>query len=241
MVDLGADSYGVRQLGLKLGVSASTAHRLLTELEKLGMVGRAPDGAYRLGLEFHRLAWASTARFPLREAAQDILRELADHSGESAFLALYDDLQHRMMFVTCVESANPLRYVMELNKWLPLHAGASGLAILAFLPPEARQVVIHTGELAAITDQTITGSEVLEQELGEIRERGYAVSHGQRIVGAVAIAAPVFGPSGAVVGDIGITMPENRFRPGSQTQLAEFVTVAAATVTRRVGGRPATV
>ena len=59
------------------------------------MVARLPDGQYRLGLEFHRLTWRSTARFPLR-------------------------------------------YAVELNTWLPVHAGASGLAILASLPENER-------------------------------------------------------------------------------------------------------
>src|SRR5215469_879430 len=90
MVDEGAESYGVRQVAKMLAVSPSTAHRLLVDLEALGMVARLPDGQYGLGLEFHRLAWSSTARFPLRELARELLEVLAHDTGESAFLGVYD-------------------------------------------------------------------------------------------------------------------------------------------------------
>lgn len=235
MVDGSQNTHGVRELAGRLGVSASTAHRLLTDLERLGMVTRLPDGVYQLGLEFQRLAWLATGRYPLRDAAQPVLRELTDDSGESTFLGVYGEQQRALMFVTCVESAHPLRYVMELNKWLPLHAGASGLAILAFLPPEVRQDIVGAG-LAALTSATVTDPKRLTRNLDRIRDRGYAISRGQRIPGAVAVAAPVFGLYGTVIGDVGVTMPHTRFKSGAEPALAEAVLAAAHIVTQRIGG-----
>lgn len=73
---------------------------------------------------------------------------------------------------------------MAINKWIPVHASASGLAAMAFLPEPAR-----------ITNATITDPQVLEDELAKIRRRGYALFRGQRTKGAVAIAAPIWGPN----------------------------------------------
>ncbi|MFF0450705.1 IclR family transcriptional regulator [Streptomyces sp. NPDC004609] len=236
MIDSRAESFGVRQLATELSVSASTAHRLLGDLEKLGLVSHAEGGDYRIGLEFYRLAWAATAKFPLRQAAHASLRELARATGESAFLGVYDDLQHQMMFGACVESRHPLRYVMELNRWLPLHSGASGLAILAYLPQDVRGELAASGRLGAVTERTITDPTVLEDVLTDVRRKGYAFSQGQRIRGAVAVTAAVFGPHGGVIGDVGITMPDSRFTPGLETELATAVMEAAKTVTAQVGG-----
>jgi IclR family acetate operon transcriptional repressor len=236
MVDEGAGPYGVRQAAKTLGVSPSTAHRLLVELEALGMVERQPDGRYRLGLEFHRLAWNSLARFPLREVAREVLEELAHDTGETSYLGVYDRQRLQMMFAVRVESPNPLRYIVELNSWVPVHAGASGLAILASLPEDERREIVHGRPLEAVTGRTFVVPDDLDAALAIVRRQGYAVSHGQRFAGASSVAAPVFDSAGAVVGDVGISIPSSRFESATEQDLAMLVRRAAADLTARIGG-----
>jgi DNA-binding IclR family transcriptional regulator len=235
MIDGGGHAYGVRELGKRLGVSASTAHRLLGDLESLGMVARNPAGNYQLGMEFLRLAWTASTRFPLREAARDVLEELTERSGESSFFAIYNDQRRQLMFALSVESAHPLRYTVPQGVWLPLHAGASGLAILAFLPPDVQAEIVR-GVLDALTERTLVDSGRLAERLARIRQDGYAISHGERITGAIAIAAPVLGPADTVIGDVGITIPETRFNAASAAEFAAAVQQSAELLTRRFTG-----
>jgi DNA-binding IclR family transcriptional regulator len=235
MTDGGGQSYGVRELAGLLGVSASTAHRLLGDLEALGMVARTPVGNYRLGMEFLRLAWTASTRFPLRDAATDVLTDLAERSGESSFFGLYNEQRRQMMFAVSVESSHPLRYTVPQGVWLPLHAGASGLAILAFLPPEVQAEIAGAG-LDALTERTVVDAARLAERLDRIRRDGYAISHGERINGAIAVAAPVTGPAGAVLGDIGITVPESRFNAAATSDLAALVRDSAQRLTSRFAG-----
>lgn len=238
MTDGGEQSYGVRELAGRLGVSASTAHRLLSDLEELGMVSHAPAGSYRLGMEFLRLAWTASTRFPLRDAASDVLADLTARSGESSFFGLYNEQRRQMMFAVSVESSHPLRYTVPQGVWLPLHAGASGLAILAFLPAEV-QAEIACGGLHALTERTLVDAGQLAERLARVRRDGYAISHGERINGAIAIAAPVTGPADAVIGDIGITIPESRFNAATTSELVALVKQSAELLTRRfTGTRP---
>jgi DNA-binding IclR family transcriptional regulator len=235
MVDSGQESFGVRELGNCLGVSASTAHRLVGDLEALGMVTRTPAGNYRLGMEFLRLAWTVSARFPLREAASDVLASLTERSGESSFFGVYNEQRRQMMFAVSVESSHPLRYTVPQGVWLPVHAGASGLAILAFLPAAVQAEITHGG-LDALTERTLVDAGRLAERLARIRRDGYAISHGERIEGAIAIAAPVLGPGDAVIGDVGITIPENRFNAATTSELAGLVSQSAELLTRRFTG-----
>ncbi|PTT63103.1 hypothetical protein DBR22_16270 [Arthrobacter sp. HMWF013] len=235
MVETGERSYGVRELGTQMGVSPSTAHRLLADLEKLGMVRRTQEGGYQLGLEFLRLSWKLVTRFPLREMANDLLQEMTDRSGESSFLGIYNDQRHEMMFAVTVDSPHPLRYMIPLQKWLPLHSGASGLSILAFLPEEKRKEILH-GNLTKVTENTIIDPEVLSQRIETIRNQGYAVSLGERVTGAIALAAPVFGPGREVVGTSGLMIPESRFDTGVEAELSELVKHSAAVLSERMGG-----
>lgn len=235
MTDGGEQSYGVRELAGRLGVSASTAHRLLTDLAELGMVSRTPAGNYRLGMEFLRLAWTASTRFPLREAASDVLADLTARSDESSFFGLYSEQRRQMMFSVSVESPHPLRYTVPQGVWLPLHAGASGLAILAFLPAEV-QAEIARGGLDALTERTLVDADQLANRLARIRRDGYAISHGERINGAIAIAAPVMGQAEAVIGDIGITIPDSRFNAATTSELVALVRQSAELLTRRFTG-----
>jgi len=123
--------------------------------------------------------------------------------------------------------------VRPVNEWLPVHGGASGRALLAFLPEEERRAVL-TSPLPALTDRTITDPQVLEDSLAEIRRRGYAISRGERAAGGVGIAAPVLG-EGRLLGVVGIGMPEQRFAASLERRLARRVLAAAAAVAQAVG------
>lgn len=235
MVDTDQETHGVRELAGRLGVSPSTVHRLVTDLESLGLASRTANGSYRLGLEFLRLAWTAADRFPMHEVAVDTLQELTEQSGESSFFGVYGEPRQEMMFTFTVESPHPLRYSLPQHEWLPLHAGASGLAILAFLPEEVREEVI-TQPLVAPTERTITDPSKLRKRLEQIRVDGYSITHGERIDGAIAIAAPVFGPLGSVAGSTGLTLPDARFKEEHATSLASLVRETAEQLSGYMSG-----
>ncbi|MFT4123785.1 MAG: IclR family transcriptional regulator C-terminal domain-containing protein, partial [Microbacteriaceae bacterium] len=179
--------------------------------------------------------WTTTTRFPIQEMAADTLEELTEESGESSFFSLYNEQRRQMMFSLTVESPHPLRYTLPLQQWIPLHAGASGLAILAFAPEAVRDEVVHSS-LEAVTDRTVVEADALQERLAMIRKEGYAITHGERIEGAIAIAAPVLGPVGAVIGATGITIPEARFNAAHANSLALLVRQAAAHLTKAISG-----
>ena len=64
------------------------------------------------------------------------------------------------------------------------------------------------------------GKAELAAELRRVRHRGYAVSYGQRIAGAVGIFAPVFDAQGQVVASLGYTIPDQRFERGQLPRLS---------------------
>lgn len=235
MVDNGADSFGVRELADLVGLPPSSAHRLLALLESAGMVQREAGGAYALAMEFHRLAWRSAALMPLKKAALPILQDMRERSGETAVLGLYDSTRRKMLFAESLESPNPLRYVLEQNVWLPVHAGATGQAIVAFLPPEEQERIIESG-LVRLTGRTVQDPETFRDQLRATRERGYAFTQGERTEGAVGVAAPIFDAQEQVIGSAIITLPEFRFTPEQQELLGDLVRDGARRITQVLGG-----
>jgi len=105
----------------------------------------AQSGRYSLSLEFLRLAHLTVGHLSLQRVALTHMRRLTDACNETSVLGLYDSKRQEMMFLAMIESSHPLRYSVELNQWVPIHVGGSGLAIMAFLSDV---------EIAAIVDRT---------------------------------------------------------------------------------------
>jgi DNA-binding IclR family transcriptional regulator len=230
--------WGVRELSQRLPLPLATVHRLLTSLTKHGLLQRnQTSGQYRVGMEFYRLALKLRSHFGLRNAALPVIQELVAKCNEAVFLGMYDPFRMEMMFVAVINSSHPLRYVVPINNWIPVYAGASGLAIMAFLPREERETIIKRTRLAPVTARTITDPVVLEEELARIRKQGYALSYAQRTEGAVAIAAPIWGPDGRVMGEINISIPESRFDASMESTLAELVVQHAQRIMNKLGGK----
>lgn len=229
---------GVRDLAAALSISPSSAHRILNSLCEDGFVQQSENtGRYAIGIEMFRLANLVASRSPLREAAMKHMRKLVDLCNETALLGVYDHDRKQMIFAASVESEHQLRYAIELNKWIPVHAGASGLAILSFLSEAEISAVIERSRLSALTDQTITEVYRLRAELETIRKRGYAMTRGQRIAGAVGLAAPIFGSDGHAIGDVCLTIPQQRFDERGVKQIAKLLIDCAQEITADIGGK----
>ncbi|MFM0283814.1 IclR family transcriptional regulator [Paraburkholderia sediminicola] len=236
LVETPQDEVSVRDISLALDIAPSSAHRVLGSLVDKGFVQQDPrSGLYSLGADFFRIAHLATERLPFKRVALPHLRRLADLCNETVLLGLYDKCKQEMMFVVSLDSTNSLRYVVETNKWLPVHAGASGLGILAFLSEDERQSIVSRSRLPSLTKKTITNAAQLQAETERIRQRGYAISAGQRIPGAIGLAAPIWGPGTEVIGDVCLTIPEQRFAPASEKELAAATMKCAAQISKDLG------
>jgi IclR family transcriptional regulator, acetate operon repressor len=231
MADHPSQPLGVRQIARDLDTSPSTIHRILATFQDRHLVARGHNGEYVLGLELYRISAVIASELSLGRIVHPRLQQLTSDCSETTLFGTYDSSRGQMMFIDRVEALHPLRYVVDLHRWLPLHAGATGLAILAYLPEEERQRIYSAG-LDALTPATIVSVTDLEKELEQVRRRGYALSMNQRVQGAVGFAAPVFDSTGMVCGDMCVTLPEQRFQAGKfADSLAAMLMTAAAQVT----------
>lgn len=222
--------WSVRHVARELGTSPATIHRIFKVLESRELLGRATDGTYFAGLELYRVCRALADELSPSRLARPHLEALARECGECVLLGAYDPRRGQMMFVDIVEAAYPLRYVIECNVWLPVHAGATGLAILAHLPAGERKEIYARGT-PALTPATLVSEEELEHEVELIAERGYAHTSGQRADGAVGFAAPLFDVNNDVYGDVCITVPDVRYRPELEEPLSTALMRAARDIT----------
>jgi len=234
-------TWGVRELATALGATPSGVHRTLAALVDIGWIERETDGAgYSLSFEMMRLAFLLSGDNPLRALARPVMEALVRECDETVLLGVFDPVRMEMIFAASVESSQPLRYVVELNRWLPIHFSASGLAIFAFLPEADREALLTSGPLTGANETTIVDPDRIREEAAKVRERGAAVSRGQRLRDAVGIAAPIF-RGDTVLGDLCITVPKQRFSPEhDEARLVDTVKRHAAALSKALGGKTGT-
>lgn len=231
MVELDSDPVGIRELARHLNSPPSSLQRTLEAAQESGLV-TSHSGGWELGWEFFRLSTLAQRRRPFAVAGP-VLERLRDVSSETAVLTVYDPGRRRRMFVDSAASHHSIRFVPELFSWLPMHAGATALAILAHRPETERQAVYDDG-MPSLTPRTMVVPADIERALSSVRDLGYSVSDDEVNLGAVAVAAPIRTLAG-VTSAIGIIVPRQRFEPIAREGLAVLVREAAGELEQRFG------
>ena len=225
---------GVNELSRELQLHKSTVSRLVTTLERGGLLARVPEnGHYRLGIDLIQMAEQVVALMDVREVARPLLRQLAETCLETANLAVWDIGQ-----VIDVEQFPPTaRQVKNVNwaRWrMDPHCTAAGKVFLAYFPPDEQERHLQV-TLARLTPHTITDREVLRSELARAREQGYAVAQGELEEGLNAVAAPVFDHRGQVVAAPNIAGPAYRVTPELFSDLAARLIETARRISEQLG------
>lgn len=219
----------VRELGLPL----RQAQKILRVFEAEGFaIADHNTGLHLLGPRFLHLSRLAGSHQSMEHAIRPIMRELARATGETVTYNTYAPGSTHSVCVIVEESPAPLHYAVEVGEVKALHAGSSGRAILAHLTDEEVEDYIAKTGLPAFTARTITDPEKLRVELAKVREQGFAMSRGQRVDGAVAIAGSVFDAGGRIHASLVLTTPSYRFKAENQDRTAELVKQAA----RRLSG-----
>lgn len=222
---------GVSELARSLHLSKSVTHRILRSLAARSLVARRHDGTYEIGIAAAILGARSLQGLDLRIAALPVLRSLQEETGETATVSALIGSQR--VFIDQIPSPHSIKMIVELGRSYPLHAGATGKAILALAPPDLRRHVL-THPRPTFTNKTLSSRAALERALDEVRSDGVAVSHGERDDGAAAVAAPIFGLDDTVVGAISVCGPAARFREAEVARYKRLVKHGAAETATRL-------
>jgi len=224
----------IKEMALKLGLAQSTVHRMFDILVAEGFMRQDPQSRrYSIGAEFYRVATLVAASHSFGDFAGPTLAGLTVETGETAAFALYLNGTGQMVFTSVSDSPHSLRYRLDSRERMPVVWGASGLAILAFLPEEERTTIAASADPSPVTG-AVLDPVALEHRLADIRDTGWAWSQGEKIPESVGIAAPVMS-AGRVTGCVALTVPSVRFDPAGLVRYGELVVNAAGALSMRPG------
>jgi len=222
-----------------LGLPRSTVYHLLAVLQDAGFVTHLPaEARYGLGVAAFELGFAYSRQQPLTWIAQPALARLVDattHNGHFAVLHGTD-----VLYLAEERAPGRASLVTDVGVRLPAPLTASGLAMLAALPPQQIEALFPSRR--ALVRRHDAGPSSLPDQRRihtAVRRDGHAEEDGSVTPGFASVACAVLDHLGHPVGALALTFPSSELDAGGRDALADRVGRAAARVTRAIRGRVA--
>jgi DNA-binding IclR family transcriptional regulator len=213
------------------GIPKSTASRLISALERRGLVEQdGQRGRLRPGPAILRVAERSMLERNVVELARPTLDALAECSGETINLAV--PARTGVEHVAQVDSRHFLGTGQWLGRSVDYHCTAVGKVFMAYGRATGPAPALRKHAPATITDPAR-----LRAELAVVRRTGFATAVDELEPGLAAMAVPVRGARGDVVAALSITGPTLRMTPARIRELQPTLIDEARLLSRRLGHR----
>ena len=226
---------GVREAARMLDISPSSCGRLMSELRDEGVLTQNTENrSYSLAGRVIRWASVYTGSSDLRKKAYPHMEHMAKETNET--VSLYTAEEYDRVCVERIESQMTVRIVEPVGTRIPICKGSGGKAILAFRTKEEIERDITCAQADPRYQVNEDFFTQLRSELAEIRQCGYAVSHGEWQSDASGIASPIFNERGVPIGSISVSGPTQRFLDKNKIKLyAELLTKHVGMISRELG------
>jgi DNA-binding IclR family transcriptional regulator len=226
------------ELSRRLGLYKSTVHRLLLDLAARGLVWEDPETKqFQLGARLVDLGRVVREFHPLRQAAFGVMLDVVQAAGETVALHVREGPD--VYCLERIESSARVRLGARIGAPVPLYAGSSARAILAFLPDAEIQRLLDKPGIKPFRGRRLMSKARLLASVAEARRRGYTVSFEEIGPGAAGISVPILSAGGAVLGSLSILSPIDRLQPARVPELAELLKTAARAISAAVAARAA--
>jgi DNA-binding IclR family transcriptional regulator len=181
-------SCGVSELAEILDIPKSTAHIYLKTLQDIGYLTKK-GGNYRLSLRFLELGGQVRHDMNIYLAARSEVDDLSQTTGEVGTIGYEEDGMRVLVYRS--EPDEAVSDNAPTGEFTRMHWTAVGKALLSQRADEEVREIIDRYGLPEATENTITETEELIEELDTIRSRGYSIEDEERVNGIKSVAVPI--------------------------------------------------
>ena len=203
------ESSNLETLAKETELPKATLLRFLSSLSNLGYVYRDPADRYHLTLKMFSIGSRSLKYIELLNTSRDFCRQLCEDLGETVHMGILQD--DSAVYVLKEESSYTLRMYSRVGKLIPLYCTAIGKVLLSEMTDEELDGYLSRNELKPFTPKSIRTPEALKEELGRIRERGWAMDDEEHEAQVMCIACPIRDYTDKVRSAISVSWPVFRF------------------------------
>jgi IclR family acetate operon transcriptional repressor len=209
----------VTDIAAACSLPVPTAHRLVMQLEKRGLLKRALGSKKVIvGEALLHLGLAAVDAALRGDRPHQILLALSASLGEHVQLGIRSDNDVLYIDTARAPPSGPgLQFVQ--GRRAPLYCTSIGKIFLAAMADEELSRWLAQTALPAMTPRTITKRTRLRAAIAEVRETGWAVSDEEFAAGVVGCAVPIRRRDGPLVAGLGLSVPSARM---ALTGLVQF-------------------
>ncbi len=229
----GEEELGVTGISHRLRFHKNNVFRILATLETRGYVEKnLATENYRLGVKSLELGKNYINRMGLLEKSRPLLERLVQETQETAYIGVLRGTE--VVYVDGVESARTVRAVSRVGYRVPAYCTAIGKAQIAF--DSDVEILQHLPKsMKSFTARTVVSLERLQQELREVRIKGYAVDSEEFEEGLRCIGVPVRDYTRRAIAGICISAPSFRVPEKKFAEIAAHVIEVGDRLSQRLG------
>ncbi len=198
--------WSITDIAKTLELSKSTVSRIISDLIEEGYIEKTRN-KYRLGFSLLCLSGVITSHLEIHKESRDTLKELVHKVGETAHIAILEDLE--ITYLHKVECKNPVKLLTNIGKKNPPTSTGSGKILLAYQPETVLQDLIDAG-LPKMGPNSITDPQQLRQELQNVRKKGYSFCIDEMQKDIISIGAAIRDYTNEVVAAVSLVGPKHR-------------------------------
>ncbi len=201
--------------------SMPTVYRLLRALEKSGFARKDPvTKKHYVGTLIDKIhSFPQVTHQQLIACSIEEMQRIAEISGETINLTVRLGIEYLPVY--SIESKNDLRIHEEIKTLTPLFVGPTARVLLSQSSDKELEKLLKYIKLEKITENTIIDKTVFLLKIKEAREQGYSISYGEKVPGALGIAAPI--KNYHLPASLSILGPEYRLRERVSEMVKELI------------------
>ena len=201
-----SNEMGITQLSQLMGISKSNAHNIVSTFQACGYLEKNPDNdKYSLGLKMLEFSYAINKKLDYQRSVYDVMYNLSNDLNVVCYFAIPSNGKVLYLYNTFpITGVGNYPYRTILGECADFYCTSIGKAILAFLPKEEAEIHIQAPKIR-YTENTITDSEQLREELNKIRQVGYSIDDVEHELGIKCMGIPIMDHNGKLVGGLSIS------------------------------------
>lgn len=223
---------GIREIGVRLGMNATTVYRIVKTLELNGMLFQNPDNSkYSPSFAILEMAHAMFGNFDDKKVIRPFMAALQKEFNEDIILSVLHGTSS--VCIDRLESVNGINLSSSIGRVLPLTRGATGKVFLPYLASDTLEALLSTAAEGPDRPGSVD-RQSLERDLAALRRDGFISSRAELDDGVYAIAVPIFRGDGEIKYSLGMCGTIERMEAKGPDLVAARLVEIGKVISRRL-------
>lgn len=178
------------EISAAMGWPRSSTHNLLTTLAQCGFLYEPrPRAGYYPSTQWTTLVRRIAEAEFLPDELATALSEIAEATGETVAVAA--PARTNAVFLEVQESTSAIRFAAKVGDQVPIHATASGRALLEQFSPRERTTLLKKINYEQYSERSLTSAEEVEAQIRRATTRGWHENVEGHATDLTGVALPV--------------------------------------------------